>query len=69
MPHSREVDKYCFYLFRRARENGGMLSKLATEKRLLRKELLSRFATGKFFYNPKGDYVPVGFEKINGARA
>merc|ERR1711976_1060770 len=63
------VNEVLPYLSRRARENGGMLTKLATEKRLLRKELLSRFATGKFFYNPQGDYVPVGFERLNGRRA
>ena len=51
------------FLIRRARENGGMLSKLKTEKTLLRKEMLSRLATGRIVYTPKGDYVPVGFEK------
>merc|ERR1719322_1602402 len=65
------VNEVLPYLSRRARENGGMLTKLAVEKRLLRKELMSRVATGKFFYNPQGDYVPVGFglENGRGARA
>merc|ERR1719379_1727972 len=60
------VNEVLPYLSRRARENGGMLTKLAVEKRLLRKELMSRVATGKFFYNPQGDYVPVGFGLENG---
>ena len=52
------------FCYRRARENGGMLTKLAVEKRLLRKELTSRLLTGKIFTGvPKGDYVPVGFDK------
>ena len=47
---------------RRARENGGMMTKLATEKKLQRQELFDRFKTGKIFYKPQGNYVPVGFE-------
>lgn len=57
------VNEVLPYLSRRARENGGMLSKLAVEKKLLRKELMSRVASGKLFYQPEGNYVPVGFEK------
>merc|ERR1711963_537301 len=58
------VNEVLPYLSRRARENGGMLTKLAVEKRLLRKELTSRLLTGKIFTGvPKGDYVPVGFDK------
>lgn len=56
-----------FYLFifvhRRARENGGMMTKLATEKSLQRKELWRRLKTGQVFYKPQGNYVPVGFER------
>ena len=41
-----------------------MLTKLATEKKLLRQELFDRVKNGKLMYTPKGDYVPVGFERI-----
>jgi len=71
---SRYLIKYLFtlaqglrhnlYLPRRARENGGMLSKLQTEKTLLRRELGDRLKSGQILYTPKGDYVPVGFEKV-----
>ena len=57
---------YVFYfsvIFRRARENGGMMTKLATEKKLQRQELFDRLKSGKIFYKPQGDYVPVGFER------
>ena len=46
----------------RANENGGMLNKVAEEKRLLSKELLRRFSRFQFFYKPQGQYKPVGFE-------
>jgi len=41
-----------------------MLKKLDKEKRLLRKELARRLATGQLFGKPDGEYVPVGFEKV-----
>ena len=56
-----------FYIsirFRRSRENRGMLTKLQVEKNLLRKEIFDRIKTGKIFYTPKGDYLPVGFKTI-----
>ena len=52
-----------FIFLRRARENGGMMTKLATEKKLQRQELFDRLKSGKIFYKPQGDYVPVGFER------
>lgn len=55
-------------IYRRARENGGMLTKLKTEKMLLRKEMFSRATSGRIIYTPKGDYVPVGYDKLT-ARA
>ena len=51
------------FVRRRARENGGMLTKLQTEKSLQRKELWRRLKTGQVFYKPQGNYVPVGFER------
>lgn len=45
----------------RANENGGMLGKVAEEKRLLGKELFKRLTSGKIFYKPQGNYKPVGF--------
>ena len=54
--------------YRRARENGGMLTKLKTEKTLLRKEMLSRLTSGRIIYTPKGDYVPCGYDAVS-ARA
>lgn len=47
------------YLSRRAQENKVVLQKLTKEKRLLRSEILRRLATGKLFYKPKGNYVPI----------
>ena len=40
-----------------------MMTKLATEKKLQRQELFDRLKSGKIFYKPHGDYVPVGFER------
>ena len=59
------VDLKCMFFsdHRRARENGGMMTKLATEKSLQRKELFRRLRTGQVFYKPQGNYVPVGFER------
>jgi len=62
------VNEVLPYLSRRARENGGMLTKLKTEKMLLRKEMFSRATSGRIVYTPKGDYVPVGYDKLT-ARA
>ncbi|CAL1278097.1 unnamed protein product [Larinioides sclopetarius] len=53
------IDKVLPYLSRRALENHGLLLKVDKELRLLRKELLRRFAHGQFFYTPKGNYVPI----------
>jgi len=57
------VNEVLPYLSRRARENGGMMTKLATERSLQRKELWDRLKNGKIFYKPEGNYVPVGFER------
>ena len=59
------IDLKCMFFsdHRRARENGGMMTKLATEKSLQRKELWRRLKTGQVFYKPQGNYVPVGFER------
>jgi len=56
------VNEVLPYLSRRANENGSLLLKLKKEKSLLRKELLSRILTGKWFYKPQGNYKPVGFD-------
>lgn len=41
-----------------------MLSKLQVEKKLMRKELTRRVTSGQLFYQPEGNYVPVGFERM-----
>jgi len=58
------VNEVLPYLSRRARENKGILEKLEVEKSLLRKELFSRLKSGKIIHNPKGDYLPVGFDRL-----
>merc|ERR1711950_79303 len=57
------VNEVLPYLSRRANENGGMLGKVQVEKDLQRQELFDRLKSGKIFYKPHGDYVPVGFER------
>jgi len=56
------VNEVLPYLSRRANENGGMLTKVAMEKSLLRRELLRRLVSGQIFYKPQGVYKPVGFD-------
>jgi len=58
------VNEVLPYLSRRARENKGILQKLEVEKELLRKELFSRIKSGKIIGSPKGEYLPVGFDKL-----
>merc|ERR1711862_489675 len=57
------VNEVLPYLSRRANENGTMLGKVAQEKSLLSKEMFSRATSGRIIYTPKGDYVPVGYDK------
>merc|ERR1711942_77453 len=56
------VNEVLPYLSRRANENGGMLTKIAMEKSLLRRELLRRLLAGQIFYTPQGEYKPVGMQ-------
>ena len=56
--------KFQLSFFRRARENKGILQKLEKEKLLLRRELGDRIKKGQLIYNPKGEYVPVGFDSV-----
>lgn len=56
------VNEVLPYLSRRANENGGMLTKIAMEKSLLRKELMRRLLKGQIFYKPQGVYKPVGMD-------
>ena len=60
---SKNIISY-FLHFRRARENKGILKKLQREKLLLRRELFDRVKKGQFLYRPKGEYIPVGFDKV-----
>jgi len=56
------VNEVLPYLSRRANENGGMLTKIAMEKSLLKKELMRRLLKGQIFYKPQGVYKPVGMD-------
>merc|ERR1719379_2102563 len=58
------VNEVLPYLSRRARENKGILQKLEIEKALLRKELFSRIKQGKLRDQGKGEYLPVGFDRL-----
>lgn len=50
------IEEVLPYLGRRAIENHGFLSKLQRERSLLGKEIVSRLATMRWFYTPKGNY-------------
>jgi len=58
------VNEVLPYLSRRARENKGILQKLEVEKALLRRELMDRFKKGRLVHKPRGDYLPVGFDRL-----
>merc|ERR1711876_43433 len=58
------VNEVLPYLSRRARENKGILQKLEIEKALLRQELFSRIKQGKLRDQGKGEYLPVGFDRL-----
>jgi len=51
MPYG-PVEEVLPYLSRRVTENQGIMTKVKKEKRLLRKEILRRFLTLKWFYRP-----------------
>lgn len=53
------VEEVLPYLSRRAQENKGVLKKIKKEKRLLLSEIRRRALSGKLFYTPKGNYVPI----------
>ncbi|XP_044572634.1 proline dehydrogenase 1, mitochondrial isoform X2 [Drosophila ananassae] len=53
------VEEVLPYLSRRAQENKGVLKKIKKEKRLLLSEIRRRIFTGRMFYKPKGNYVPI----------
>jgi len=52
MPYG-PVEEVLPYLSRRVTENQGIMTKVKKEKRLMRKEILRRFLTLKWFYTPK----------------